>query len=135
MRFCGVDLSGSTLAMAIVEKTGDECSWFDAKPAKLTLNNDADAGELKQFFATFAAFVREHQIERIGIKQRAAKGRFAGGSTTFKIEGLVQLIEVPSITLIAANRIAKQSKGLEMPAGLRAYQHDAYRTAYTMAIA
>lgn len=133
MRFCGVDLSGSTLALAVVSRNGDSCTWVPAKPEKLTLDNDADHEEVKRFFTVLSAFVREHHIEHIGIKQRATKGRFAGGSTTFKMEGLVQLVEVSSITLVSAQKIAKQTKDLVPPAKLRAYQHDAFRTAYALA--
>lgn len=55
---------------------------------KIALDDDDEAANVKAFAAQVKAFVQENAIERIAIKKRSKKGEFAGGPTTFKIEGV-----------------------------------------------
>ncbi len=78
-----------------------------------------------------ASFVRENAIDRIAIKKRSKKGEFAGGPTTFKIEGVFQLLESCEVTLLSPQTINAQSKkhDFELPGTLNKYQHEAYKAA------
>ena len=61
----------------------------------------------------------------------AAKGEFAGGPTTFKIEGVFQLLDGVEVTLLSPQTINAQNKKhtFDLPATLNKYQHEAYKTA------
>jgi len=78
-----------------------------------------------------AAFVRDNGISRIAIKKRSKKGEFAGGPTTFKIEGVFQLLDNCEVTLLSPQTINAQNKkhNFDLPATLNKYQHEAYKTA------
>ena len=76
-------------------------------------------------------FVQANAIEHIAIKKRSKKGEFAGGPTTFKIEGVFQLLEDVEVTLLSPQTINAQNKKhtFELPASLNKYQHEAYKAA------
>jgi hypothetical protein len=98
---------------------------------KIALDDDDEAANVKRFAAQVASFVREHSIDRIAIKKRSKKGEFAGGPTTFKIEGVFQLLEGCEVTLLSPQTINAQAKkhNFELPGTLNKYQHEAYKAA------
>lgn len=59
------------------------------------------------------------------------KGEFAGGPTTFKIEGVFQLLENCEVTLLSPQTINAQAKkhNFELPGTLNKYQHEAFKAA------
>ena len=101
------------------------------EPKKIALQNDEDPNFVKSFLETFAAFARDNQVERIVIKKRSKKGEYAGGVLTFKIEGLIQLVEGCSVDLIAPQTITavQKKKHYALPGNLNKYQEQAFLTA------
>ena len=76
-------------------------------------------------------FVRVNNIELIAIKKRATKGKFAGGSVSFKIEGLLQALPDCRVVLYAPPTIAAKHKSnkFQSPSGIFSYQKEAFLTA------
>lgn len=97
---------------------------------KIALEDDDEAANVKAFAAQVAAFISENGISRLAIKKRSKKGEFAGGPTTFKIEGVFQLLDC-DVTLLSPQTINAQNKkhNFELPSTLNKYQHEAYKTA------
>src|SRR3974390_2329183 len=120
MRICGVEIKGTEAIMAVVEAGGGQFVSIDVEPNRIALQNDEDPKFVKSFFETFAAFTRDNKVERIVIKKRSKKGDYAGGVLTFKIEGLIQLVEGCSVDMIAPQTItaAQKKKGHELPDNL-----------------
>ena len=75
--------------------------------SRLTLSDDTDQAAVRAFFALLHAFVRDNVIDRIAIRGRQTKGKFAGGSTSFKIEGPIQLLEGCTATIITQRRLPR----------------------------
>jgi hypothetical protein len=131
MRCCGADIGGKDLILAIVEDISGSFQYIPAKPPKITLKDDEDQNLLKTFFETVSNFVRVNNIDLIAIKKRATKGKFAGGSVSFKIESIVQLLPDCTVKLYAATTIAAKNKAMKfaLPDGIHAYQEDAFLVA------
>lgn len=131
MRVCGADVSGSRLTLVVVDVGPDGVQLLDMGTRKLELQDEKSQESVKSFFQALSGFVRLASPDLIAVKARAGKGQFAGGATTFKIEGLIQLIEGPPVSLISPVRIAAfdRKQPAAPPAGLFAYQGDAYKTA------
>ena len=66
----------------------------------------------------------------ICIKKRGKKGEYAGGPDTFKMEVIIQVSNVPEVSLISPQSIAAMQKRKEIaiPDALNKYQHSAYLT-------
>jgi len=131
MRICGVEIKGTEAIVAVVDVEGGQFNSVDVEPKKIALQNDEDPNFVKSFFETFAAFARDNQVERIVIKKRSKKGEYTGGVLTFKIEGLIQLIDSCPVDLIAPQTITavQKKKSYELPGNLNKYQEQAYLAA------
>lgn len=131
MKLCGIEIKGSEAIIAVASLDGSTLGHVALATKKIALEDDEDAANVKLFAAQVASFVRENSIDRIAIKKRSKKGEFAGGPTTFKIEGVLQLLDGCEVTLLSPQTITAQAKKQsgELPATLNKYQHEAYKTA------
>jgi hypothetical protein len=130
MSICGIEIKGSEAIFAIASLQGDALQHVAIATKKIALEDDDEAANVKAFAAQVAAFVSENGISRLAIKKRSKKGEFAGGPTTFKIEGVFQLLDC-EVTLLSPPTINAQNKkhNFELPSTLNKYQHEAYKTA------
>jgi hypothetical protein len=131
MKVCGIEIKGSEAIIAVATLDGQALNHAALATKKIALEDDEDAASVKVFAAQVASFVRENSIDRIVIKKRSKKGEFAGGPTTFKIEGIFQLLENCEVTLLSPQTINAQAKkhDFELPGTLNKYQHEAYKAA------
>ena len=128
MTLCGIEIKGSE---AIIAVAAPDLTHVTMATKKIVLEDDDEAANVKAFASQVAAFVRDNGITRIAIKKRSKKGEFAGGPTTFKIEGVLQLLDGVEVTLLSPQTINAQYKkhNFELPATLNKYQHEAFKTA------
>ena len=128
MTLCGIEIKGSE---AIIAVAAPDLTHVTVATKKIALEDDDEAANVKAFASQVAAFVRDNGITRIAIKKRSKKGEFAGGPTTFKIEGVLQLLDGVEVTLLSPQTINAQNKkhNFELPATLNKYQHEAFKTA------
>ncbi|WP_434704161.1 DUF3010 family protein [Pseudomonas sp. Z1-12] len=131
MIICGIEIKGSEAIIAVASLDQQALSHVALSTKKIALDDDDDAANVKAFAAQVRTFVTDNGIERIAIKKRSKKGEFAGGPTTFKIEGVFQLLEGCEVTLLSPQTINAQSKKYDfaLPATLNKYQHEAYKAA------
>ena len=133
MIVCGIELSSSTAICVILEGTPDNFEVVDPGVSKLELNDSDSAEDVIAFHQSFTEFVKKQKIDRIAIKKRSAKakGKYASGPITFKLEGLIQLCENVEVRLISPNTIAAKLRKKGLPeAKLFKYQIPAYETAF-----
>jgi len=131
MTICGIEIKGSEAIFAIATLQGGVPQHVAIATKKIALEDDDEAANVKTFATQVRAFVRDNGIERIAIKKRSKKGEFAGGPTTFKIEGVFQLLENCDVALLSPQTINAQNKkhDFALPATLNKYQHEAYKAA------
>ena len=131
MTISGIEIIGSEAIIALASVDNQTLSHVALAIKKIALDDDDEAVNVKAFAAQVRAFVQENAIQRIAIKKRSKKGEFAGGPTTFKIEGVFQLLEGVEVTLLSPQTINAQNKkhNFDLPATLNKYQHEAYKAA------
>ena len=131
MTICGIEIKGSEAIIAVASLDGQTLSHVALPTKKIALDDDDEAANVKAFAAQVKAFVQANGITRIAIKKRSKKGEFAGGPTTFKIEGVFQLLDGVEVTLLSPQTINAQNKkhSFDLPTTLNKYQHEAYKTA------
>ena len=131
MTICGIEIKGSEAIIALASQGNQALTHVALATKKIALEDDDEAANVKAFATQVKAFVQANGIERIAIKKRSKKGEFAGGPTTFKIEGVFQLLEGVEVTLLSPQTINAQNKkhNFELPATLNKYQHEAYKAA------
>ncbi|NBF06760.1 DUF3010 family protein [Pseudomonas sp. Fl5BN2] len=131
MSICGIEIKGSEAIFAIATLEDGTPQHRAITTKKIALEEDDEAANVKAFAAQVGAFVQANGIQRIAIKKRSKKGEFAGGPTTFKIEGVLQLLEHCEVTLLSPQTINAQNKkhNFALPATLNKYQHEAFKAA------
>ena len=130
MKIAGVEIKGSEAIFAVVEYDGSALAHLSTSLKKIALEDDDIAANVRQFRTQVAAFISDNGLKMLAIKKRGKKGEFAGGPTTFKIEGVLQLLEGCEAVLVSPQTISAQAKKLaELPGTLNKYQHEAYKAA------
>ena len=132
---CGIDLGGSTANIVVLDGTADDFNVVDTGIPKLEINDSESSHDVISFYDSFHSFIRNHNVQKIGIKKRSpkAKGIYASGPLTFKMEGLIQLSKDAKVVLIHPNTIsAKLRKDPPPKVKIFHYQVKAYETAYTL---
>jgi hypothetical protein len=134
MKVCGVDLKGSEAIVIVLEGLSDNFEIIDTGVTKVVLGDTNKSEDINTFKDTFHSFIRNHNIDHIGIKKRNAKGKFAGGPTGFKMEGLIQLTPNSNIALLPPTTISSTVKKNPPPKpdGIFGYQKNAYEIAYSL---
>ena len=132
-KVCGIEIKGSAAIIVVLEGTTTDFKVIPTKFKKLSLADSTNQADVKAFYQTINEFFKTHQFDKIGIKARGTKGKFAGGATTFKIEGLIQLAAVPSVILMHGATIkAKLKKETVVFDGVNSYQLEAMRLGYCL---
>ena len=135
MRVCGVELTGNEAVIAIMQfKNG----LYDVPPVrttKLKLNDPINTEPLKKFQFDFAQLMKDYQIDKVIIRERALKGKFAGHTLSFKIEGALQLMRDVEVQVISSDYIKKglkqaQNTPTAVELGLKKFQEQAMLTAF-----
>ena len=131
MKICGIDLEAHDAIVVVLD--GTRASWkvISSEIRKVSLLDDEDSGQVRAFQNAVSALVKHHGVHRIVIKKRGKKGKFAGGPISFKMEGLIQLIDTCEVVLLSPQTIATVSKLYlnAVPTELKQYQRDAFFTA------
>ena len=132
---CGIDIGGSTASVVLLNGDDDDFEIVDTGITKLEINDSKSCQDVLSFYDAFNSFVRNHKVERIGIKERnpKAKGRHAPGPLTFKMEGLIQLCKDAQVLFLHPNTIAAYIRKNPPPKiKIYRYQSGAYEVAYTL---
>lgn len=131
MRICGIEIKASETIFAIIDYNDGSIEFVPSATKRLSLNDDDTQDSVRLFFETFGAFLRSNGIDVVAIRKRNKKGDYAGGPTTFKIEGLIQMSQGCEVRLISPQTIAASIRRnkFAIPVSLVKYQHDAFLTA------
>lgn len=135
MRICGVELTASDVVICLLAQGKGGFNLPDCKVRKLTLKRKHTGEDLRQLQVEFATLMSGYSVDKVVIKERMPKGKFAGGAVSFKLEAAIQLIPDLDVTLITPSQI--KSALLENPlmidfseTGLKVFQENAFKTAY-----
>ena len=131
MKICGIDLASHDAIVVVLDGTRGEWKVVDSDVRKVSLLDDEDAGQVRVFQKAVSSLVKHHAVRRIVIKERGKKGKFAGGPVSFKMEGVIQLIDTCEVVLLSPQTITTVSKKYirAVPAELKQYQSGAFFTA------
>jgi hypothetical protein len=135
MRVCGVELLGNQAIICIMQLKEGLFDVPKVRIAKLDLAHAVDTSQLVKFQFDFSQLMKDYQVDRVIIKQRDLKGKFAGDTLSFKIEAALQLmtdfrVEVISPSFIKQG-IAKSQVRIDVrDVGLKKFQEPALLTAF-----
>ncbi|MEO9522202.1 DUF3010 family protein [Marinobacter alexandrii] len=137
MIICGVELSGSDAVVCLLNLDQGQFSLPECKVRKLSLKKNHTRADLQEFQASFAKLLSDYGVQKVAIKERMPKGKFAGGAISFKLEATIQLIsEVEvDVTLLSPAQIKSTLAANPLPitfaeTGLKVFQETAFVVAF-----
>ncbi|MDB2705113.1 DUF3010 family protein [Pseudomonadota bacterium] len=134
MKVCGIDLKGNDAIVCLMSLDGGLFSLPDCRVRKLSIADATDTEQLRKFQFDFEKLMNDYQVEHVVIRERMTKGKFAGGSVSFKLEAAIQLVGDINVNLLSssqAKEIMKKSH-IQMnfqETGLKQFQELAFMTA------
>ena len=77
----------------------------------------------------------DYKVEKVVIRERMPKGKFAGSAISFKLEAAIQLITEIDVEILSPTQIKAAQKESQLPiafenTGLKVFQKDAFTVAY-----
>ena len=135
MRICGVELSGSDAVICLLHLDQGQFDMPDCRVRKLTLKKEHTREDLQQFQFAFTKLMGDYSVNKVAIRERMTKGKFAGGAISFKLEAAIQLIADIDVAVLSPTQIksALSEKPIPIPfsdTGLKVFQEAAFKVAY-----
>jgi hypothetical protein len=137
MRICGVEIKGSEAVICILHYQDGLFSIPDCRARKVEFSKQNRSSDLRYFQATFAKLIEDYKVEKVVIKERPQKGKFAGGAFGFKMEAAIQLIDELDVELISPTALKASLKRNPVTVafaetGLKVFQQQAFEIAYAV---
>ena len=134
MKYCGIELKGDEARVISVVTKGESYSVVLSSVDRFKIKDPSSQQDMQAFAAAFQKFLTASHFDAIGIKGRMTKGRFAGGSASFKMEGIIQCMPF-TISIINPATIRAKLKDTELDlAGCKEYQIEALKVVLTMMV-
>lgn len=135
MRICGVELKGNDAIICIMARENGLYDIPKTRVQKVSIADASDAEQVQRFQFTFAKLMEDYKVDKVVIRGRALKGKFAGGPVGFKLEAAIQLINELSVEIVAGSFIKKALTRSQIDidfrdTGLKQYQQQAFDTVF-----
>lgn len=135
MKICGVELTANDAVVCLLTLEQGQFTLPDCRVRKVSLPKEHSRADLQKFQATFAKLMQDYQIDKVAIKARLTKGKFAGGAVSFKLEAAIQLIADLDVVILSAADVKQVLADNPMPVefaetGLKSFQQAAFTVAY-----
>tara|TARA_R110002096_G_scaffold92144_18_gene208423 strand:+ start:2812 stop:3234 length:423 start_codon:yes stop_codon:yes gene_type:complete len=135
MKICGVELSGNDAVICLLYLEHQSFNLPDCRVRKLSLPKAHTRADLQQFQKAFAQLMSDYGVEKVAIKERPLKGKFAGGAVGFKLEAAIQLMADIDVLMVSPqdSKLVLSENRLPISftdTGLKAFQETAFTVAY-----
>ena len=135
MKVCGIELKANDAIICIISLEQGLYTLHECRVKKISIADATKQEQMQKFQFDIAKLLTDYQIEQVVIKERLTKGKFAGGSVSFKLEAAIQLIADMPVHLLAASKIKAILKESHtqmqfQDTGLKQFQEQAFMAAF-----
>lgn len=132
MKICGIELKGSEARIVCIDYVDGDYGFVCSEIKKIKLNDPKTQEAAKSFRDAFHNFFEDNNFDKIGVKERGKKGKFAGGPVSFKMEGILQSLDF-DVEIIHTMTIKAAIKNDTLKSDeVNAYQVEALKTALSL---
>lgn len=110
MKICGVEIKGNDAVICLLSLSDGVFNIPDCRVSKVSISDANDTQNMKDFQFSFAKLMEDYQVDKVVIRQRQTKGKFAGGGFGFKLEAAIQLIDGLDVTVVSPAEIKESLK-------------------------
>jgi hypothetical protein len=135
MKICGVELKGTEAIICLLNYQDGLFSIPECRVRKIDFNKQNKTSDIRYFQTTFAKLTEDYKINKVVIKERPLKGKFAGGALGFKMESAIQLISKLEVDLMSPTELKSSLKRNPVTVsfadtGLKIFQQQAFEIAF-----
>lgn len=135
MRVCGIEIKGKEAVICLLESNKGLYDIPDCRVRSLVIKDPDTSEGVRDFQFAIAKLAEDYRVEKIIIRERQKKGKFAGSADGFKMEAAIQLIDGVEVALMNPTRSKELLKQKPLPVrfadtGLKMFQETAFVTAY-----
>ncbi|PSU35861.1 DUF3010 family protein [Photobacterium lutimaris] len=135
MKICAVELRSNEAIICLLSQNDGLFDLPECRSQKFIMQDSMDNEQMRKFQQTFKKLLDDYQIDRVVIRTRETRGKFAGSAVGFKLEAAIQLIEGIEVDFMTNQEIKQKLKrnplAIEFRAtGLRQFQEAAFMTGY-----
>ena len=135
MKICGIELKGNDAVICLMLFEEGLYTLLECRVKKISISDATNQQQLQKFQFEFAKLMADYQVDHVVIKERMTRGKFAGGSVSFKLEASIQLIEKLNVTLLSSAKIKETLKNSDTSmnfndTGLKQFQEQAFVTGF-----
>lgn len=135
MIICGVEIKGTEAVISILHYRDGLFATPECRVRKVEFSKKNTSNDIRYFQKTFAQLMNDYKVDKVVIKERPLKGKFAGGALGFKLEAAIQLIADLESELVSPQQLKASLKRnpIEFPfseTGLKVFQQTAFEVAY-----
>jgi hypothetical protein len=135
MKVCAVDLKGNDAIICLMSLSDGLYNLHECRVKKLSISDATSTDQLRKFQFDFEKLMADYQIEHVVIRERMTKGKFAGGSVSFKLEAAIQLADSLSTSLLSPSKTKEIIKNSRVKmsfeeTGLKLFQEQAFMTGF-----
>ncbi|OAN11476.1 hypothetical protein A3K86_21295 [Photobacterium jeanii] len=135
MKICAVELRSNEAIICLMNKNNGLLDIPDCRTQKFIIKDSLDNQEMRDFQFAFKKLLDDYQVDRVVIRTRETRGKFAGSAIGFKLESAIQLIDGLDVQFMSSTDIKQALKRTPLMVdfrgtGLRQFQEAAFTTAF-----
>ena len=135
MKVCAVDLKANDAIVCLISLDDGLYNLHECRVKKLSIADATDGEQLQKFQFDFVKLMADYQVDAVVIRERMTKGKFAGGSVSFKLEAAIQLAEALQVSLLSPSKIKEILKNSRVKmsfeeTGLKQFQEQAFMAGF-----
>lgn len=135
MIICGVELTANDAVICLLDLDKKKFNLPDCRVRKLSLPKEHTREDLQKFQFSFAKLMSDYRVDKVAVKERMTKGKFAGGAISFKLESAIQLIADIDVVMFSSTQVKSALSENPLPVsfsdtGLKVFQETAFKVAY-----
>ncbi|HIF9120297.1 TPA: DUF3010 family protein [Photobacterium damselae] len=135
MKICAVELRSNEAVICLLTLEQGVFGIPECRTQKFIMDDAWDKQKMRDFQFAFKKLLEDYQVDKVVIRSRETRGKFAGSAIGFKLETAIQLIDGLDVSFMSNSDIKQKLKRNPMmiefrATGLRQFQEAAFTTAY-----
>lgn len=129
MKYCGIELKSNEARIVSIEVQESDYHFISSEIKRIKLKDSKLQEATIAFKEEFERFFEQNKFDKIGVKERMKRGKFAGGADSFKMEGIIQTLDYPIEILHSSSIKSKIKNKILKTNEINAYQEEALKVA------
>ncbi|GAA05927.1 DUF3010 family protein [Photobacterium leiognathi] len=135
MKICAVELRSNEAVICLLSLQNGMFDIPQCRTQKFIMEDSLDNQQMRDFQFAFKKLLDDYKVDKVVIRTRETRGKFAGSAIGFKLESAIQLIPDLDVNFMSNADIKQKLKrnpmGIDFrDTGLRQFQEAAFTTGY-----